>query len=719
MGTKQSLDLAWILGACRSAEIPIPPTVAVHVALEVIQGLEYTTGSPLESGEWGREVHGDIRPANVHVDRDGAVALARPSRRWGQDMDQLRYAAPEVASGEGTSPRSDVFAVGALLFEMLAGEPVYPQDDPQALAKAIAAGFDPASRVRDVSLGALATLVAHALVADPEVRAAAVDVLLAELMAFQRRTVGPPPQDLLADVVQRAIEAAPPGLPVAPTAPSLDPFDEASLPGVNAAFDAVTEPSAAASGEAWEPLEPGWESGDPDLGDSSLDDSSLDDSSQDDVPEQQHPFQHPWSVDDEAEDGLEDEAGVTLPTLEIAPEAVPRYPQPDQGASWGGEESMPPAPWERDSSESDVGDELEPRGGFDEASVRAPRVSIPSADPEDVAVDADGEEENHDPNVIDLYAGPRPEASPPTPEAAASFTPSRLKSVTVGGGAYLFARGKAHGPLTLLEMEQQLARVRDPVALVAFEKGSWRPLSECASLMIRRPKPVDRREFHLFELGPLLLELGAGTSVRHVTLWHGDDAAVLHLAGGKVWEAHAVSVPSMARQLLREEDLLSTEDLDTVEIVEDDTRTLNALRHRGLLTAGQVARLLRRRARRTLAAPFAWPKGQLLFHDTRRPPRSGTHGVDLAEAIAFVIRTHADPALVEGLFHQVKDRQVVVASPSLRHELPLMPAEERFLGDLPPTAPLGDAIGSFWDEGREEAYAAMFLCLELGLLTLE
>ena len=719
MGTTQSLDLAWILGACRRAEIPIPPTVAVYVTLEVIQGLEYTTGSPLESGEWGREVHGDIRPGNVRVDRDGTVALARPSRRWGQDMDQLRHAAPEVASGEGTSPRSDVFAVGALLFEMLAGEPVYPQEDPQTLAKAIAGGFDPASRVRDVSLGSLATLVAHALVADPEVRAAAVDVLLAELMAFQRRTQGPPPQDLLADVVQRAIEAAPTGPPAGSAPPALDAFDEASLPGVTAAFDAVDAPSAAASGEQWEPLDRGWESDD-----SSLDDSSLDDSSLDDAPEQQHPFQHPWSVDDEAtgggDDEADDDAGLTLPTLEVAPAAVPRYAVPDHERSWGGEatgeDSMPPAPWERDSSASDMGDELEPRGGIDESSARVQRVSMPSADPDDESP------EIHDPSIIDLYAGPpAPTASDLVATGAAEPAPSPepARPATVGGGAYLFARGKAHGPLTLLEMEQQLARLRDPVALVAFEKGSWRPLSECASLLVRRPKPVDRREFHLFELGPLLLELGAGPSVRHITLWHGDDAAVLHLAGGRVWEAHAVSVPSMARQLLREEDLLSTEDLDTVEIVEDDTRTLNALRHRGLLTAGQVARLLRRRARRTLAAPFAWPGGQLLFHDTRRPPRSGTHGVDLAEAIAFVIRTHADPALVEGLFHQMKDHQVVVASPSLRHDLPLMPAEERFLADLPPTAPLGDAIGSFWDEGREEAYAAMFLCLELGLLTLE
>lgn len=687
MDAAPPLDLARILAACRVTGIPIPAAVAVHVVTEVVQALEFTTGSPLESGEWGREVHGDIRPANVRVDRDGVVTLARPSRRWGQDMEQLRYAAPEVASGEGTSPRSDVFAAGALLFEMLAGEPIYPQDDPQTLATAIAAGFDPASRVPDAALGDLAPVVARAVVADPENRPAAVDVLLEELAQFQRRHEGPPPRDLLADLVQRALKAAPAGVAAA-APPAFDPFDEVSLPGVAAAFDAVVEPSALASDEHWEPLETSWES---------------DDSSLDDLPEARTPAQHPWSADDEEDD----DAGLTLPTLEVAPQSVPRYAVPDHDASEADEESMPPAPWERDSSASDLGGELEPRGGFDESSVRVRPASFPSTDPDDADV------EIHDPRVIDLYAGPAP------PTAAEATTPRPSTPATVGGGAYLFARGKAHGPLTLLEMEQQLARLSDPVALVAFEKGSWRPLSECASLLVRRPRPVDRREFHLFELGPLLLELGAGPSVRHITLWHGDDAAVLHLAGGKVWEAHAVSVPSMARQLLREEHLLSTEDLDTVEIVEDDTRTLNALRHRGLLTAGQVARLLRRSARRTLAAPFAWPRGQVLIHDTRRPPRSGTHGVDLAEAIAFVVRTHADPALIEGLFHQMSDKNAVVASPSLRHDLPLMPAEERFLGDLPPSAPIADALGSFWDEGREDAYAAMFLCLELGLLTLE
>ena len=127
---------------------------------------------------------------------------------------------------------------------------------------------------------------------------------------------------------------------------------------------------------------------------------------------------------------------------------------------------------------------------------------------------------------------------------------------------------------------------------------------------------------------------------------------------------------------------------------------------------------MRRRARRTLAAPFDWPHGEFVIHDTGRAPRAGANGVDLAQAIAFVVRSHRDPALVEGLFYQMRDRDAVQASRSLRHQLPLMPGEERLLAELPDRTSVSDALGSYWEEGREEAFSALFLCVELGLITL-
>ena len=710
------LDLSWVLSVSRREDLEIPVAVALHVVAEAIKDLDYSPGSPLDSGLWGRVVHGDIRPGRIQVDIAGAVDLAPPSRQWGREMEQLRYAAPEVAGGEGAGPRSDVFALGVLIFELITGTPLYTHESPGELAVALSEGFDPASRVAPAAaaLGDLAGLVARALAADPGARYASADVLLEEIVGHLKPLDGPPPTELLADLVRRVFELSP--LPPPEPPPARDPFDEPSLPGVAAAFDAVSlgdVPRESDEG-GWEPLHPSWNAVAEDMADPPDPRASLD---------------HPWSEDEEDDD----EAAVTLPTLEVSSRSTPAYAGPDQNPSWAGDESMPPAPWERDVSSLESSGDLEPRGGLDEASLDRRARSAAGASSDDV------EMEIFDPSIIDLQeVSDGPDAPSladgrvgrsgvdPYQEPAAWIPAQRRREAEdpapepppVGGGAFLFAGGKAMGPLSLLDMEQQLVRLRDPCALVAFEKGAWRPLSECASLLPRRPTRVQRRSFHLFELGPLLLELGAGPRLQRVSLWHEDDAAVLEVADGQVWEAHAASVPSMARTLLREEDLLSTEDLDTVEIVEDDRRTLDALRHRGLLTAGQVARLMRRRARRTLAAPFDWPHGEFVIHDTGRAPRAGANGVDLAQAIAFVVRSHRDPALVEGLFYQMRDRDAVQASRSLRHQLPLMPGEERLLAELPDRTSVSDALGSYWEEGREEAFSALFLCVELGLITL-
>ena len=345
------VELAWVLDACRREGLEIPSAVAVHVVAETIKDLDYSPGSPLDSGLWGRVVHGDIRPGRIEVDTAGAVSLAPPSRQWGREMEQLRYAAPEVAGGEGAGPRSDVFALGALLYQLLSGQPVYTHDSPGDLAVALSDGFDPASRVPEAAaaLGDLSPLVARALAAEPGARYASADVLLEELVGFLRRRDGPPAAEDLAALVRRVCEVAPPPSPA--PAPARDPFDEPSLPGVAAAFDAVSRDDAPDGAEDdWAPLHPSWDAVAEGM---------------EDLPDPRASLDHPWSEDDEDDD----EAGVTLPTLEMAPSATPTYAVPDTNPSWGGDESMPLAPWERDASSLESSGELEPRGGLDEASL--------------------------------------------------------------------------------------------------------------------------------------------------------------------------------------------------------------------------------------------------------------------------------------------------------------------------------------------------------------
>lgn len=109
----------------RSEAIPVP--VAVTLAARILEALE-----PLHAGRSaGPTMHLRLSPGNVLVGNDGlrlrGLSEGLPSwpNAWisEEQRGDFRYLTPEQARGEPPSPRSDLFQVGALLWEMLAGRP--------------------------------------------------------------------------------------------------------------------------------------------------------------------------------------------------------------------------------------------------------------------------------------------------------------------------------------------------------------------------------------------------------------------------------------------------------------------------------------------------------------------------------------------------------------------------------------------------------------------
>jgi len=80
-------------------------------------------------------VHRDVKPSNVLLDGAGTAALADFGLARGADSTQLtrdgqlvgtpHYLAPELIEGEAATPASDVYALGCVLYECLAGEPPF------------------------------------------------------------------------------------------------------------------------------------------------------------------------------------------------------------------------------------------------------------------------------------------------------------------------------------------------------------------------------------------------------------------------------------------------------------------------------------------------------------------------------------------------------------------------------------------------------------------
>jgi non-specific serine/threonine protein kinase len=134
----------------RLARERIPVADALRLALGVLSALEALHARGI--------VHRDLKPSNVFLTPHGVklldFGLARPVMEQHQTevaltqpgalMGTPRYMSPEQWEGEPLTPASDLFAVGAILFEMLAGKPAFPGSTIIEVFRAVAIAEPPA-----------------------------------------------------------------------------------------------------------------------------------------------------------------------------------------------------------------------------------------------------------------------------------------------------------------------------------------------------------------------------------------------------------------------------------------------------------------------------------------------------------------------------------------------------------------------------------------------
>ena len=126
------------LGGVLEQKGPLPRPEAVAIALQVLEALSYAHGKGV--------VHRDLKPSNVLITPEGTVqvadfGLAKIRSLAAEDDDPpsaalesltasgvvlgtLAYMAPEQMLGWASDPRSDLYSLGAILFEMLHGQPL-------------------------------------------------------------------------------------------------------------------------------------------------------------------------------------------------------------------------------------------------------------------------------------------------------------------------------------------------------------------------------------------------------------------------------------------------------------------------------------------------------------------------------------------------------------------------------------------------------------------
>ncbi len=172
----------------------LPEPVALRVARAVAAALDHAHRQGV--------VHRDLKPANVLVDwasstvKLGDFGLARPSgaqqTATGLLLGTPAYMAPEQLAGSAPTPRSDLYALGVTLFELLCGRRPHAAATMGELLRNVAAHPAPALRsVRPDLPPALDALLGHLLAARPDGRprdaAAVVDALDATIAALDAR----------------------------------------------------------------------------------------------------------------------------------------------------------------------------------------------------------------------------------------------------------------------------------------------------------------------------------------------------------------------------------------------------------------------------------------------------------------------------------------------------------------------------------------------------
>jgi pimeloyl-ACP methyl ester carboxylesterase len=168
---------------------PLPLEAALDYAAQIAAGLAHAHAAGL--------VHRDIKPANLIVTRDDRVrildfgvakvaAAQAKLTRTGAVLGTLAYMSPEQASGEPVDHRSDLWALGVVLYEMLTGRQPFTGDYLEALLSAIlwpqpqrVTVFRPSVPTR------LEDLVHRLLEKDPAKRCQDADALRAELDALR------------------------------------------------------------------------------------------------------------------------------------------------------------------------------------------------------------------------------------------------------------------------------------------------------------------------------------------------------------------------------------------------------------------------------------------------------------------------------------------------------------------------------------------------------
>ncbi len=174
-------DLRAVNAKAKEKGTPVSLENALYLISKVCAGLDYAHKLKDFQGKSLNIIHRDISPQNVFLTYEGDVkivdfGIAKAASQStitqvGMIKGKVSYMSPEQAAGKVIDHRSDIFATGILLYELVAGGRMFKGDDTlQILSKVREAEFTPLGTLKGGLPEKLYDIVAKALAKEPEDR---------------------------------------------------------------------------------------------------------------------------------------------------------------------------------------------------------------------------------------------------------------------------------------------------------------------------------------------------------------------------------------------------------------------------------------------------------------------------------------------------------------------------------------------------------------------